>query len=92
MGINLNDNILKSMAKGASVLVGGITYRAGTDGALYRVQHPAITKEGIQARIERLRTQQIPAVIRLIGNHQRKQKKDEEGGDEKTVWIGPIAW
>ncbi|WP_427228054.1 replication endonuclease [Yersinia enterocolitica] len=93
IGIDLNNNILKSMAKGASVLVGDITYRAGMDGALYRIQHSAITKEGIQARIERLRAQQIPAVIRLIGDHQRKQKKvEEENTDDKPVWIGPIAW
>lgn len=93
MGIYLNDNILKSMAKGASVSVEGVTYRAGIDGALYRVRHSAATTEGLQARIERLRAQQIPAVIRLIGDHQRKQKKDEEeSSDDKTVWIGPIAW
>ncbi|WP_073991455.1 replication endonuclease [Yersinia mollaretii] len=93
MGIYLNDNILKSMAKGASVSVEGVTYRAGIDGALYRVRHSAVTTEGIQARIECLRAQQIPAVIRLIGDHQRKQKKgEEESSDDKTVWIGPIAW
>lgn len=93
IGIDLNDNILKSIAKGASVLVGDITYRAGTDGALYRIQHSAITKESIQARFERLRAQQIPAVIRLTGDHLRKQKKvEEENTDDKPVWIGPIAW
>ncbi|WP_261370080.1 replication endonuclease [Yersinia aldovae] len=93
IGIDLNNNILKSMVKGASISVEGVTYRAGTDGALYRVQHSAITKEGIQARVERLRAQQIPAVIRLTGEYLRKQKKvEEESNDDKTVWIGPIAW
>ena len=59
IGIYLNDNSLKSMVKGASVSVEGVTYRAGTDGALYRVRHSALTKEGIQTHIKRLRAQQI---------------------------------
>ncbi len=54
MDIYLNDNILKSMAKGASVSVEGVTYRARADGALYRVQHSAITTEGIYERAEYL--------------------------------------
>ncbi|HGH9530628.1 TPA: replication endonuclease [Yersinia enterocolitica] len=93
IGIDLNNNILKSMAKGASVLVGDIAYRAGTDGALYQVHRIATPAEDIKARFERLRQQQVPQVIRLIGDHLRQQKKSEEESiDDKTIWIGPIAW
>lgn len=93
IGIDLNNNILKSMAKGASVLVGDIAYRAGTDGALYQIHRTTTPAEDIKARFERLRQQQVPQVIRLIGDHLRQQKKSEEESiDDKTVWIGPIAW
>ncbi|ENG0874197.1 replication endonuclease [Yersinia enterocolitica] len=93
IGIDLNNNILKSMTKGASVLVGDITYRAGTDGALYQVHRIATPAEDIRARFERLRQQQVPKVIRLVGEHNRKaQAAESESSDDKPVWIGPIAW
>ncbi|HDL7014689.1 TPA: replication endonuclease [Yersinia enterocolitica] len=92
IGIDLNDNILKSMAKGASVLVGDITYRAGTDGALYQVHRTATPVEDIKARFERLRQQQVPKIIRLVGEHYRREQTAEmENDKDKPVWFGPIA-
>ncbi|ELI8129968.1 replication endonuclease [Yersinia enterocolitica] len=92
IGIDLNDNILKSMAKGASVLVGDITYRAGTDGALYQVHRTATPVEDIKARFERLRQQQVPKIIRLVGEHYRREQAAEmESDKDKPVWFGPIA-
>ncbi|HFQ7289864.1 TPA: replication endonuclease [Yersinia enterocolitica] len=92
IGIDLNDNILKSMAKGASVLVGDITYRAGTDGALYQVHRIATPVEDIKARFERLRQQQVPKIIRLVGEHYRREQAAEmENDKDKPVWFGPIA-
>ncbi|EKN4865403.1 TPA: replication endonuclease [Yersinia enterocolitica] len=92
IGIDLNDNILKSMAKGASVLVGDITYRAGTDGALYQVHRTATPVEDIKARFERLRQQQVPKIIRLVGEHYRREQAAEmENDKDKPVWFGPFA-
>ncbi|MBW5829166.1 replication endonuclease [Yersinia kristensenii] len=92
IGIDLNDNILKSMAKGASVSVGEMTYRAGSDGALYQVHRTATPVEDIKARFERLRQQQVPKIIRLIGEHYRREQKAETENDkDKPVWFGPIA-
>ncbi|WP_145491550.1 hypothetical protein [Yersinia rohdei] len=81
IGIYLNDKILKSMVKGALIFVEGVIYRAGTDGVLYRVLHSAATTVEIQARFERLRAQQIPAVIRMVGEHNRKEQAAESESD-----------
>ncbi|WP_145558021.1 replication endonuclease [Yersinia aldovae] len=92
IGIDLDNNILKSMAKGASVLVEGITYRAGIDGALYQVHRKDVTAESVMDRVERLRQQQVPQVIRLIGDHYRQQKAAEvDDCSDRPVWFGPVA-
>lgn len=92
IGIVLNDNILKSMAKGASVSVDEMTYRAGSDGALYQVHRTATSVEDIKARFERLRQQQVPKIIRLVGEHYRREQKAETENDkDKPVWFGPFA-
>ncbi|MFV8800243.1 replication endonuclease [Yersinia enterocolitica] len=92
IGIDLDNNILKSMAKGASVSVEGITYRAGIDGALYQVHRKDVTAESVMDRVERLRQQQVPQVIRLIGDHYRQQKAAEvDDCSDRPVWFGPVA-
>lgn len=92
IGIALDNNMLKSIAKGASVTVEGTTYRARTDGALYVVRNLTTSATDIKARFERLREQQVPLVIRLVGEHKRKLETVEaEDNQDKPVWFGPVA-
>ncbi|MGP0911316.1 hypothetical protein [Serratia sp. CY81593] len=76
IGFSLDACILKSLTRGASVVIGGQRYRARTDGCLYQQSTPAATTA--LTRLTALWHQQVPEQSRLIGNHLRREAKKQE--------------
>lgn len=79
IGFSLDNCILKSVARGATVTIDGQRYRAQADGCLYQQSTPTTTTA--LTRLTALWHRQIPEQTRLVGEHLRKEaikQKSEE--------------
>ncbi|WP_176063380.1 hypothetical protein [Serratia marcescens] len=79
IGFSLDACILKSVARGATVIIEGQRYRARADGCLYQQSTPVDTT--VLTRLTALWYRQIPEQTRLVGAHLRKEaikQKSEE--------------